>query len=109
VDLPETKGGANAFDLFDVVRNCVEAGAAGPFGFPATELIDQDDSIPKLGQVLEGQKIIMGRTGSAMEAEDGPLSRLSIGAIEEVESENLDIAFGGFHRTTLARNTSVDR
>src|SRR2546427_2161002 len=103
VDLPEAKRGANAFDLFDVVRNRIEAGAAGTLGFPATELIDQDDSIPELGQVLEGQKIIMGRTGSAMKAEDGPVRRLSVDAIEEVEPENLDVTLTGFHGCNARR------
>src|SRR3989475_309723 len=103
VDLPEAERRANAFDLLDVVGERVEVRAAGPLGFPATELIDQDDSIPELGQVLERHKIVMSGTGSTMKTEEGSLRRLSVAAIEELEAKNLDVALGGFHASDARR------
>src|SRR2546426_8109617 len=106
MDLPEAKRGANAFDLLDVVGDRVEARAARAVGLPATKLVDEHDPVPKLGQVLERQKIVMGRTGSAMQAEDGAFRRPSVRAIEKVESENLDVPFDRFHPCS-PRDTNV--
>src|SRR5439155_9839964 len=103
VDLPEAKRGAKAFDLLDVVGDRVKARAARAVGFPATKLVDEHDPVPKLGQVLERQKIVMGCTGSAMQAEDGAFRRPSIRAIEKVESESLGVAFDRFHPCNARR------
>src|SRR5881397_2385946 len=75
----------------------VEVGAPRTFGFAATELVDEHDSIPELSEVLEGQKIVVRHPWSAVEAEHGPFRGRSIGAIEELEAQNLDVPFGRFH------------
>src|SRR2546427_9927034 len=103
MDLPEAKRSTDALDLLDVVGDCVKARATRAVGLPATQLVDEHDPIPKLGQVLEGQKIVVGGTGSAMQAEDGAFRRLSTDAIEEVEPENLDVTLTGFHGCNARR------
>src|SRR5439155_11097053 len=67
------------------------------------ELINQHDSIPELRQVLERQKIVMSGSGSSMKTEDGSLRRPSNHSIEELESENLDVALDRFHRPAARR------
>src|SRR5438132_9012985 len=103
MDLPEAKRSTDALDLLDVMGDRVKARAARAVGLPATKLVHEHDPVPKLGQVLERQKIVMGRTGSAMQAEDGAFRRPSIRAIEKVESENLDVAFDRFHPCNARR------
>src|SRR3989442_12373964 len=75
----------------------VEVGAPRTFGFAATECVDEHSSIPELSGVLQGQKVVVRQPRSAVEAEHGPFRGRSIGAIEELEAENLDVPFGRFH------------
>src|SRR5439155_883783 len=81
----------------------VEGRAPRPCGFPATELVDQDDAIPELGQVLERQQIVVGGPRPSVQAQDGPFRRPSVRAIEQIEAENLDVALGGFHAADARR------
>src|SRR5207249_1116129 len=69
VDRSEAKRSTDALDLLDVMGDRVKARAARAVGLPATKLVYEHDAVLKLGQVLERQKIVMGRTGSAMQAE----------------------------------------
>src|SRR2546428_836487 len=97
VALPEPQRLSHRFDLLDVMGDGVEVGAPRTFRFAATELVDEHDSVPELSEVLEGQKIVVRHPRSAVEAEHGPFRGRSIGAIEELEAENLDVPFGRFH------------
>src|SRR3989475_3363558 len=97
VDLSEPQRLSYRFNLLDVMGDGVEVGAPRTFRFAATELVDEHDSIPELSEVLEGQKIVVRHPRSAVEAEHGPFRGRSIGAIEELEAENLDVPFGRFH------------
>src|SRR5713101_180631 len=81
------------------MRDGIEVRAPGTLGFPATELIHQHDSIPELGEVLEGQKIFVRHPRPAVKAEHGPFGGRSIDAIEEPEAENLHVALDRFHAT----------
>src|SRR3989449_11578608 len=100
--LPEPQRLSYPFDLLDVMGDGVEVGDPRTFGFPATELVHQYDSIPELGEVLEGQKVVVRHPRSAVKAEHSPFCRGSICAIEELEAENRDVAFDRFHVATLA-------
>src|SRR5437870_1477905 len=97
VDLSEPQRLSHRFDLLDVMGDGVEVGDPRTFGFPATELVHEHDSIPELGEVLQGQKVVVRHPRSAVKAENGPFRGRSIGAIEELEAENLDVPFGRFH------------
>jgi hypothetical protein len=77
----------------------------GTFGFPAAELVHEDDPIAELGEVLKGQKIVVCGSRPSMKTEDGPFRRRPVGAIEKVESQSLHEAFRRFHATTVGRNT----
>src|SRR5439155_18934266 len=103
VDLAELQRLADTLDFLDVVRDRVEGRAPRPFGFPATELVDQDDAIPELGQVLERQQIVVGGPRPSVQAWDGPFRRPSVRTIEQIEAENLDVALGGFHAPDARR------
>src|SRR2546425_11007745 len=97
MDLPEAKRGANAFDLLDVVGDRVEARAARGGGLPATKLVDGDDPRTKLGQVLGRQKIVVGGTGAALQAEEGGFCRPFRCAIGKGGFEELWVVFGRVH------------
>src|SRR2546425_4598754 len=97
VDLSEPQRLSHRFDLLDVMGDGVEVGDPRTFGFPATELVHEHDSIPELGEVLQGQKVVVRHPRSAVKAENGPFRGRSIGAIEELEAENLGVPFGRFH------------
>src|SRR2546428_6807665 len=97
VGLSEPQRLSYPFDLLDVMGDGVEVGDPRTFGFPATELVHEHDSIPELGEVLEGQKVVVRHPRSAVKAENGTFRGRSIGAIEELEAENLDVPFGRFH------------
>src|SRR3989441_11942321 len=97
VDPSEPQRLSYPFDLLDVMGDGVEVGDPRTFGFPATELVHEHDSIPELGEVLQGQKVVVRHPRSAVKAENGPFRGRSIGAIEELEAENLGVPFGRFH------------
>src|SRR2546428_10967861 len=80
----------------------------GTLGFPAPELVHQHDLIPELGEVLERQKIVVRHPRSAVKAEHGPFCGRSVGAIEELEAENLDGALNRFHATRSREYAGAD-
>jgi len=99
MDPTETKSPSKLVSVVRVRSNAVVSVRGRPLGPPAAELVVEHHLISGPGEVSYRSEILMGRTGSSVEHEDGTPNRLTDTSIVETLASNPDetVAVGESH------------